>query len=195
MKTANRTPRLLPIRIYGDRVLQRKAEPVQEITTEISEFIHDLVHTMYETDGVGLAAPQVGISQRIFVVDVFWFKEDGKKNPIILINPEFLEFEGMEEAEEGCLSFPDIYEKVPRAAKVKIRGLNENGEMVSYEADGLFARALQHEADHLDGVFFIDKINRMRKILIRKKLKELAASTDENGVNIGRKRHHDYIEL
>jgi peptide deformylase len=187
-----RKPEILPIRIYGDKVLRRKADPVAEITSEIKDFLEDLTLTMYETDGVGLAAPQVGVSKRIFVVDAFWFKEGGKKNPVILINPEFTEFEGMAEAEEGCLSLPDIYEKVTRASKVKIRGLNPAGEMVSYEADGLFARALQHEYDHLDGILFVDKISKLKKIVLKKKLKELESTTDENGVNIGKQKHHNH---
>ena len=155
-------PELLPIRIYGDKTLRQKAEPVAEITPEIRQFIDDLTFTMYETDGVGLAAPQVGVSKRIFVVDAFWFKEEGKKNPVVLINPEFIEFEGVKEMEEGCLSLPEIWDKVVRADKVIIRGLNEKGEMVQYEADELFARALQHEFDHLEGILFVDKLSKLK---------------------------------
>lgn len=191
----NNKPEILPIRIYGDKVLRQKAEPVDKISPELKEFIEDLTYTMYETDGVGLAAPQVGVSKRIFVVDAFWFREGGKKDPLILINPEFTEFEGVADAEEGCLSLPDIYEKVTRAAKVRIRGLNQDGEMISYEADGLFARALQHEFDHLDGVLFVDKISKLKKIMIKKKLKELESTTSKNGINIGKQTHHTFKEL
>ncbi|MCF7793459.1 MAG: peptide deformylase [Candidatus Cloacimonetes bacterium] len=191
----NNEPEILPIRIYGDKILRQKAEPIDKMTPEVKEFLEDLTYTMYETDGVGLAAPQVGVSKRIFVVDAFWFKEGGKKDPVIFINPEFTEFEGVAEAEEGCLSLPDIYEKVTRAAKVRIRGLNPDGEMVSYEAEGLFARALQHEFDHLDGVLFVDKINKLKKIMIKKKLKDLASTTSKNGVNIGKQMHHTHKEL
>ncbi len=179
-------PDLLPIRIYGDKTLRKTAEPVAEITPEIREFIDDLVYTMYEKDGVGLAAPQVGRSLRIFVVDPFWFREGGEKNPIILINPRFLEFEGQIELEEGCLSLPEIYEKVMRAKKAIIEGMNENGEKIHYEAEGLFARALQHENDHLDGILFTDKASKLKKILLRKKLNELKSTTDENGINVGK---------
>ncbi|MBL7149256.1 MAG: peptide deformylase [Candidatus Cloacimonetes bacterium] len=179
-------PDLLPIRIYGDKTLRKIAEPVAEITPEIEDFINDLVHTMYEKDGVGLAAPQVGRSLRIFVVDPFWFREGGEKNPKVLVNPEFLEFEGQIELEEGCLSLPEIYEKVMRARKVIIKGLNENGEKVHYETEGLFARAVQHENDHLDGILFTDKVPKLKKILLRKKLNELKSTTDENGINIGK---------
>lgn len=178
-------PDLLPIRIYGDKTLRKISEPVSEITPEIEDFINDLVHTMYEKDGVGLAAPQVGRSLRIFVVDPFWFREGGQKNPIVLINPKFLEFEGQVESEEGCLSLPEIYEKVMRARKVIIKGLNENGEKIHYETEGLFARAVQHENDHLEGILFTDKVPKLKKILLRKKLNELKSTTDENGINVG----------
>ncbi|MDO9576318.1 MAG: peptide deformylase [Candidatus Cloacimonadales bacterium] len=191
----NNLPEILPIRIYGDRVLRHIAEPVAEITPELQEFIADLVHTMYETDGVGLAATQVGRSLRIIAVDAFWFKENGKKDTVVLINPEFIEFDGSSELEEGCLSLPDIYEKVPRAEWVKIRGLNEIGEQVEYEGGGLFARALQHEYDHLDGVLFIDKTSKLKKMMLKKKLNDLQSTTDENGVNIGKQKHHYHGEL
>jgi peptide deformylase len=191
----NKKPEILPVRIYGDKVLRQKAEPVQEITPELQDFIADLVHTMYETDGVGLAANQVGRAIRIIAVDAFWFKEGAKKDPVVLINPEFLEFDGAVENEEGCLSLPDIYEKVPRAERVRIKGMNEKGEQVEYEADGLFARALQHEGDHLDGILFVDKIPKLKKMLIKKKLNHLLSTTDENGVNIGRQQHHFRGEL
>jgi peptide deformylase len=188
-------PKILPIRIYGDKTLREIAEPVKEITPELKDFIEDLILTMYETDGVGLAAPQVGYAVRIFVVDAFWFHEDGKKAPVVLINPEFTEFEGQIEHEEGCLSLPEIYEKVVRAEKVKIKGLNENGEEVQYEADELFSRALQHEYDHLDGIMFVDKIPKLKRIFLKRKLHDLESSTDKNGVNIGKQMHHTHGEL
>ena len=188
-------PEILPIRIYGDKVLRQKAEPVKEITLEIKDFIADLTHTMYETDGVGLAANQVGIPLRIIAVDAFWFKEGGRKNPVVLINPEFLEFEGLSENEEGCLSLPEIYEKVVRAEKVKVRGKNEKGKKVEIEADGLLSRALQHETDHLDGILFVDKIAKLKKMMLKKKLAQLHSTTDQNGVNIGKTQHHTHGEL
>ena len=188
-------PEILPIRIYGDKVLRQRSEPVQKITPEIQEFIADLVHTMYETDGIGLAANQVGRALRIIAVDAFWFKENGKKNPVVLINPEFIEFDGSTDMEEGCLSLPDIYEKVPRAEWVKIRGLNEKGEQMEYEGEGLFARALQHEYDHLDGILFIDKISKLKKMMLKKKLNDLQSTTYEDGVNIGKQKHHFHGEL
>lgn len=179
-----RKTKLLPIRLYGDKILRQKAKKVSEFTPEINEFIADLVFTMYEKDGVGLAAPQVGRSLRIFVVDPFWFQEDQKKNPIVLVNPEFIKFEGQVTSDEGCLSFPDIFETVNRAEKAIIKGQNEKGEIVKFDADGLFSRAVQHEYDHLEGILFIDKIPKLRKLMITKKLKDLKATTDKNGVNL-----------
>ena len=167
---------ILPIKVYGEEVLRLKAKPVTELTDEIRQFIADLTETMYVKDGVGLAAPQVGRSLRIFVVDPFWFQEGNEKNPVILINPEFKEFEGEETMEEGCLSLPDIYAKVTRAERVIIEGFNENWEKVSIEAEDLFARALQHENDHLDGILFIDKVSRIKRISFLKELKKLERS-------------------
>ncbi len=175
---------ILPIRVYGDKTLRKIAEPVKEITEELDRFIDDLVMTMYEKDGVGLAAPQVGRSVRIFVVDPYWFHEDGKKNPIVLINPKFIEFFGEDTNEEGCLSIPGIFGKVTRAERVIIEGYDRDFNKVRYEAEELFARSLQHEYDHLDGVMFVDKLAKLKKISIIKHLKSLEKNTDSNGVNI-----------
>jgi len=170
---------LLPIKLYGEEVLRRKAEPVDELTDEIREFIADLTRTMYEKDGIGLAAPQVGRSIRIFVVDPFWFNEDSKKNPIVLINPEFKEFDGETTLEEGCLSLPNIYAKVTRAQKVVIEAYNENWEKIHIEAEELFARALQHEFDHLEGILFVDKVPKIKRIAFIKELKQLERRVKE----------------
>ena len=180
-----RKPNNLHIRLYGDKTLRTVAKSVTEFTDEVKNFIEDLVFTMYEKDGVGLAAPQVGRSLRIFVVDPFWFNEDGKKNPLVLVNPEFKEFHGEIESDEGCLSLPRIFEPVQRAESVIIEALNEKGKKVRYEADGLFARALQHEFDHLDGILFVDKIPKLKRIFLKKKLHDIQRATDENGRNIG----------
>ena len=181
----SRKPNNLHIRLYGDKTLRAVAKPVTEFTEDVKNFIEDLVFTMYEKDGVGLAAPQVGRSLRIFVVDPFWFNEDGKKNPLVLVNPEFKEFQGEVESDEGCLSLPRIFEPVKRAETVIIEGLNGKGKKVRYEADGLFARALQHEFDHLYGILFIDKIPKLKRIFLKKKLHDIQRTTDENGRNIG----------
>ncbi|MFC1887489.1 peptide deformylase [Candidatus Cloacimonadota bacterium] len=175
--------KILPIKIYGEEVLRLKSEPVIELNDEIRQFIADLTETMYKKDGVGLAAPQVGRSLRIFVVDPFWFQEGNKKDPLILINPEFIEFEGEESLEEGCLSLPDIYAKVNRAQKVIIEGFNENWEKVRIEAEDLFARALQHENDHLDGILFIDRVPKLKRIPFLKDLKQLEQKVIKSKLN------------
>lgn len=180
-----RKPNSLPIRFFGDAALRKISEPVTEFTDEVKDFIEDLVLTMYEKDGVGLAAPQVGRSLRIFVVDPFWFNDENKKNPLVFVNPKFIEFQGESEADEGCLSLPNIFEPVKRAEKVVIEALNEKGEKVQYKGDGLFARTLQHEFDHLEGILFIDKIPKLKRVFLKKKLNDLQSTTDENGRNTG----------
>lgn len=184
MKRNNHKPRILPIRIYGDKVLRMKAKPVEKFTTEIKEFIQDLIYTMYERDGVGLAAPQVGRSLRIFVIDNEWVREGGKKNPKVFVNPEIVKMEGEEVSEEGCLSLPDVFDKVRRADFVVVEALNEEGKKVRYSADELLGRAIQHENDHLDGTLFIDHLTKLRRLTHKRKLKILESSTDEFGVNI-----------
>jgi peptide deformylase len=181
----NREPRFLPIRIIGDQQLAQKAKPITEITEEIEELVEDMLFTMYATDGIGLAAPQVGHSIRLFVIDLSYHSEEGKKNPLVFINPKFTLFEGETSAEEGCLSIPEIYEKVLRAEKVKIEATNLAGEKFEIVSDDFLAVALQHEYDHLDGILFVDKIPKLRKMIHLKHLKELRSTTDENGVNIG----------
>jgi len=164
---------VLPVKLYGEDVLRKKAEPVSEITDEIIQIIADLTTTMYVKDGVGLAAPQIGVSKRIFVVDPFWFNEGNNKEPYILINPEFIEFDGEESLEEGCLSLPNVYAKVTRAQKVIIEGFNEKWEKIHIEAEDLFARALQHEYDHLEGILFVDRVPKLKRITFLKQLKQL----------------------
>ncbi|OQX71962.1 MAG: peptide deformylase [Candidatus Cloacimonas sp. 4484_275] len=188
-----RKAQILPVRLYGDKTLRLKAKEVTEFDENLRNFVADLTATMYAKDGVGLAAPQVGISLRIFVVDPDWFKEGGKKNPHVFINPKFKEFVGSATNEEGCLSLPGIFEKVTRAEKIIVEAFNEHGKKFSVEADGLFGRAIQHEYDHLDGILFIDKIAKLRKIFIKKFLKEIESTTDENGVNIGKMSEDEEI--
>lgn len=181
---------LLPIRVIGDEVLRQKAKPIKELTEEIRKFIRDLTYTMYEEDGVGLAAPQVGKSWRLFVVDPNWYREGYNKAPRVLINPEIKKLSGEEQGEEGCLSLPGLYGRVNRAEKVVIEGLNEEFEPVRYEAEGFFARSLQHENDHLDGILFVDILAPLQKIMLNKKIAELKKTTKE-GVNIKQKEHEN----
>jgi peptide deformylase len=138
------------IRIYGDDSLRKKSRVVDEINARVLLLIKDMKETMYNSKGVGLAAPQVGILKRIAVIDV----GDG---PMVIINPEILEVKGSHIASEGCLSIPGTQKNVERPETITVKALNENGEEVVIRGEGLLARALCHEIDHLDGILFIDK--------------------------------------
>ena len=157
---------ILEIKEYGEPVLRGKALPVKEITPEILNLIKDMAETMYTDSGVGLAAPQVGVSKRIIIIDG---EEDGL---IVLINPMIVKSEGEVVEEEGCLSVPGIYSKVKRSSKVTVKALNENGDSIEITKESLTARALQHEIDHLDGILFIDRIGRMERQMLLNKLKK-----------------------
>lgn len=180
-----RNAKLLPIRIVGDKVLSKKAKEIEKITPKLLELIDDMIYTMYETDGIGLAAPQIGESLRLFIIDAEWHHGENDKKPIVFINPKFTYFEGEATNEEGCLSIPNIYEKVTRAEKVIIEAKNIEGKIFKIETEDLFAIAMQHEYDHLDGILFIDKVPKLKMMLHYKKIRELKNKTDENGVNVG----------
>ena len=139
------------IRTYGDDVLRKKCRKVDAVNDRLRVLIKDMIETMYAADGVGLAAPQVGILKRLVVIDI-------GEGPVVLINPEILSMEGRYVDVEGCLSVPGEQGEVERPEKLTVRALNENGEEVTNEAEDLFARAVCHELDHLDGVLFVDKI-------------------------------------
>lgn len=147
---------VLEIKRAGEKVLKEQASPVTKIDRKIKKILDDMLETMYAADGVGLAAPQIGISARIIVLDV----GDG---PIELINPELLEKEGCELGTEGCLSIPGIYGEVERYAKVTVEGLGRSGKKIRITGEGLLARALQHEIDHLNGVLFIERAKSLAK--------------------------------
>lgn len=141
---------VLPIRKAGDPILKAKAVPVTRIDKKIRGLLDDMVWTMEEAEGVGLAAPQVGVSLRVIVIDI----GDGL---IELINPEIVESEGVDCGPEGCLSVPDVFGEVERSATVTVQGTKRNGKKIRIAAAGLLARAIQHEIDHLDGILFIDR--------------------------------------
>ena len=141
------------IRQDGDEVLRKKSKTVDEITPKIKELIEDMIDTMYEADGVGLAAPQVGILKRIFVIDV-------GEGPMVFINPEILETGGTQTGDEGCLSIPGYYAPVCRPNYVKVKFLDENMQEQLLEAEDFFARAILHENDHLNGVLFKDRVEK-----------------------------------
>src|SRR5947209_1022320 len=143
---------------YGEPVLERPAEPVSDFETpELRELIADMWETMYAAKGVGLAAPQVGSSTRISVIDISVGEDETKK--IVIINPEILSSEGKQTGEEGCLSIPGFREPVTRANQVMVRAHNEKGEMIELSGEELLARALQHEIDHLNGILFINHLS------------------------------------
>ena len=142
------------IREYGDEILKKKSKEVEQIDDKIRELVQDMIETMHKYNGVGLAAPQVGILKRIAVIDLY---EEGD-GPVTLINPQIVKTEGKQTVDEGCLSFPNQFAKVIRPKKVVVEALDEDGNEVRYEAEGLFAQAISHEVDHLDGEVFIDKI-------------------------------------
>lgn len=161
-----------PILVYPDRRLRVVAEPVEEVTDEIKALVDDMAETMYAAPGVGLAAPQVGVSKRVFVVDVA--PEGGPPQLMTFINPRFLSRSGEIVWEEGCLSFPSIHVDVDRADHVVVAALDREGKPFEVEAEGLFAVALQHENDHLDGVLLVDHVSYFRRRQIERELKRRA---------------------
>ena len=161
---------------YPDPVLAVRGEPVTEFGPELKTLVDEMFESMYEAQGIGLAAPQISISKRITVIDVSF-----KKNPeerIALINPEIVERTGKQVEEEGCLSLPDIREKVQRAAWVKVRAQDVTGAWFEVEGEELLSRALQHEIDHLDGVLFIDRISRLKRDLVLRRIIKLQKNGD-----------------
>jgi peptide deformylase len=156
---------------WPDPVLAKRGEVVTVFDAKLKKLTEEMFDSMYAAQGIGLAAPQISISQRITVIDVSF-----KKNPeekIVLINPEIVEREGKQVEEEGCLSLPEIREKVSRAERVKVRAQDVTGEWFELEGTELLARAMQHEIDHLDGVLFIDRLSRLKRDLVIRKIKKL----------------------
>jgi len=158
------------VRLLGDPVLRRTAQPVEEVTDDTRALIADMFDTMYAEDGVGLAAPQVGVGQRVIVVD----PREEDVVPFALVNPVILERSAeLERAEEGCLSIPGLKEIVERPARVTVQGLDGDGLEFTVTADGLLGRVLQHEIDHLDGVLFLDRVSPLKRKLLIDKWKKL----------------------
>ena len=154
---------LRTIRIDGDPILRKKSRIVEEINDKIRDLIQDMKDTMYKSEGIGLAAPQVGMLKRIIVVDVTQpdlenVDESIPKGPIVLINPQIIEADGEQIGSEGCLSVPNFTGKVKRPQHIKVRANNENFEEVEFDAKDLFARAICHEIDHLDGILYKDRV-------------------------------------
>ena len=158
----------LEIKKYPDPILRKKAQPVGKITNEIKKIKEDMVETMIKDEGMGLAAPQVGQLKRIIIIQT-------EKEPLELVNPKVLkQSKETEIAKEGCLSFPGLWLEIKRAKEVEVRARDKAGREVQISAQGLQARILQHEIDHLDGILFIDKLGFFQRLKIRKKLKEIS---------------------
>ena len=143
------------IRQEGDEILKKKSRPVEVIDDKLQELIDDMIETMHQKDGVGLAAVQVGVLKRVVVIDTY---EEEEPKVYAFINPEILEEKGKREVDEGCLSFPNKFARVIRPEKVKIRALNREGKEIKLTATGLLAQAICHEIDHLEGIVFVDKM-------------------------------------
>ncbi|HEX2492757.1 MAG TPA: peptide deformylase [Steroidobacter sp.] len=167
---------LLPILEFPDLRLRARAQPVERVDAALRGLIDDMFETMYAAPGIGLAATQVNVHKRLLVIDV----SESRKEPLVFINPEILERQGVEETEEGCLSVPGVYDKVSRAQRVRVRALDRDGKTFELQADGLLAICVQHEMDHLEGKLFVDYLSELKRSRIRKKLekerKERAAS-------------------
>ena len=158
----------LTILHFPDPRLRTRARPVLAMSAEVQRLAADMLETMYSAPGIGLAATQVGVDQRLIVVDV---SEKGNE-PRVFINPEILARAGTETMQEGCLSVPGVFEEVERAASVRVRALDDNGQTLEFDADGLLAVCIQHEIDHLNGKLFVDYLSELKRRRIRKKLEK-----------------------
>ena len=163
-----------PILRYGEAILHGRAAAVDAITPAIACLVDDMIETMYAAPGIGLAAPQVGVALRIFVVDISVGRDPNQL--IVMINPEFVERDGMQTEEEGCLSVPGFNATVARPSRVVVQGLDRAGAGQQREGVGLLARAFQHEMDHLDGMLFVDRLRGIKRDLIVRKIKKLTRS-------------------
>ena len=157
---------ILEILHYPDKRLRKVAKPVENVNEVIKKLVDEMFETMYTAPGIGLAATQVNVHQKVIVIDV----SEDKNQPLCLINPEILAEEGTESCDEGCLSVPDVYEIVERSEKVTVKALNQNGDEYTLEADGLLAVCIQHEIDHLKGKLFVDYLSPLKFQRIKKRL-------------------------
>jgi peptide deformylase len=183
---------ILPIVIYGDPVLRVDCPPVTDITDETRTLAENMVETMYEADGVGLAAPQVGVALQLAVIDVShapelqsYFRVDGQEAvlkewmPLVFINPDIEPGRARAESNEGCLSFPGLRYQIKRPAQITARLTLLDGRVITVETDGLLARALQHETDHLHGRLFIDRLSSVDKLTLKRRLREMYEDIEE----------------
>lgn len=172
-----------PVRIYGDPVLREKSKDIMSFDDSLRALVDDLFDTMKAYAGVGLAANQVGVAQRVIVVEVPL--EDGKMDRIVAINPVLDQRSGKESGEEGCLSMPGIYEDIPRATQLRLRAFDVDGKPFERIVEDFCARAVQHEADHLDGVLFTDRVSPLKKQFLKRELDALARGELPEGYHPG----------
>jgi peptide deformylase len=156
---------------YPEPVLEQPGEPVTEFNAELRKLVSDMFETTYASQGIGLAAPQVGVSKRITVIDLSMGKDPKQK--LVLINPEIIVSEGRQYEEEGCLSFPEIREKIVRASKVRIRAQDAHGKWFEMDGNELLARAFQHEIDHLDGIVFLFRMSPLKRSLSLRRIRKM----------------------
>ena len=164
---------ILPILHFPDPRLRNPARPVARVDDELRTLLDDMLETMYAAPGIGLAAPQVDVSKRVIVIDISEERDD----PHYFVNPQIISRRGAEQFEEGCLSVPNIYETVERAAWVRVQALGRDGKAYELEADGLLAVCIQHEIDHLEGKLFVDYLSELKRSRIRKKMEKLRRHT------------------
>ena len=163
-----------PILRFGEQVLHAPAAPVAEVTPEVNRLVGDMIDTMYAAPGIGLAAPQIGVPLRVFVVDLSIGRDP--KGLIVMINPAFVEQDGLQIEEEGCLSIPGFNATVVRPERVVVAGLDRDGQPQRREGTELLARAFQHEMDHLDGTLFVDRLRGIKRDMIVRRIRKLARS-------------------
>ncbi len=161
---------LRTIVLYPDPILLRPTQPVEHVDDEVRTLVDDMVETMNAAPGIGLAANQIGVSQRVCVVDLTTGEQPGSL--LVMINPRVLESSGRQTAEEGCLSFPDITIEVERAERVRVEALDRNGQPFELTADGLLARAILHECEHLDGQVFLRNLSALRREIVRREIRK-----------------------
>lgn len=164
---------ILNVLHYPDERLRIIAQPVENVDSQVRALVDDMFETMYDAPGIGLAAVQVNVYKRLIIIDI----SENKEQPYCFINPIIISREGEEQAEEGCLSVPGIYDEVTRSRSIKVQALDRNGKSFELEAEGLLAICVQHEIDHLDGKLFVDYLSEMKRSRIRKKMDKLRRQT------------------
>lgn len=162
---------VLEIRKYPDEILKNKASEIKDIDSNVQKLIDDMIETMYKSNGIGLAAPQVGVLKRLIIVNISPPEE--KKSLIVMINPQIVSTEGEVLSEEGCLSLPGFITRLKRREKVFVKGIDRKGKEIQMETNGLLSRVIQHEIDHLEGILLIDRISPLKRELFRKKYQKI----------------------